>query len=80
MTNARNKNGLTFHPLPNIYDEYSNVAKGYRQQALIRPGDPIVTRAPAFDPENQSAKNKPYSLAPARCTEQPPEPIDQGYG
>lgn len=62
-TNARDKNGLTFHPLPNIYDEYSNVAKGYRLQALIRPGDPIVARAPAFDPENQSAKNKPYSLA-----------------
>jgi secreted PhoX family phosphatase len=57
---ARRKNkgarGLRFAPVaPNTADAVT-VPEGYRQNVVIRWGEPILRGAPAFDPEKQTAK------------------------
>jgi secreted PhoX family phosphatase len=57
---ARRKNkgarGLRFAPVaPNTADAVT-VPEGYRQNVVIRWGEPILRGAPAFDPEQQTAK------------------------
>lgn len=48
--------GLRFTPVaPNTADKVT-VADGYAQNIVIRWGDPILRGAPAFDPDNQTAK------------------------
>ncbi|WP_437086354.1 PhoX family protein [Streptomyces sp. enrichment culture] len=48
--------GLRFTPVaPNTNDAVT-VPDGYRQNVVIRWGEPILRGAPAFDPENQTAK------------------------
>ncbi|MBL26460.1 MAG: dTDP-glucose 4,6-dehydratase [Rhodospirillaceae bacterium] len=39
-------------------DDDSHVAPGYRQQVLIRWGDPVLSDAPAFDPSAQTAASQ----------------------
>ncbi|WP_282701101.1 PhoX family protein [Streptomyces sp. CC219B] len=48
--------GLRFQPVaPNTTDAVT-VPEGYGQNVVIRWGEPILRGAPAFDPENQTAK------------------------
>ncbi|MFJ2925217.1 PhoX family protein [Streptomyces massasporeus] len=48
--------GLRFAPVaPNTADAVT-VPEGYRQNVVIRWGEPILRGAPAFDPEKQTAK------------------------
>lgn len=48
--------GLRFAPVaPNTADHVT-VPAGYEQNVVIRWGEPILRGAPAFDPENQTAK------------------------
>jgi secreted PhoX family phosphatase len=46
---------LTFKELAHTLDTTQHVAEGYDMQVLIRWGDPVVSGAPAFDPNNLSA-------------------------
>jgi secreted PhoX family phosphatase len=41
---------LGFTELARVYDEKDHVPLGYAKQVLIRWGDPVAKRAPAFDP------------------------------
>ncbi|EGG48491.1 Putative phosphatase [Streptomyces griseoaurantiacus M045] len=51
----RGARGLRFEPVaPNTADAVT-VPEGYRQNVVVRWGEPILRGAPAFDPENQSA-------------------------
>ncbi|WP_432117270.1 PhoX family protein [Streptomyces sp. bgisy032] len=53
---AKGARGLRFTPVaPNTADAVT-VPEGYRQNVVIRWGEPILRGAPAFDPERQSAK------------------------
>ncbi|MFD0316220.1 PhoX family protein [Streptomyces flavalbus] len=53
---AKAARGLRFEPVaPNTHDAVT-VPAGYEQNVVIRWGEPILRGAPAFDPENQSAK------------------------
>ncbi|CAL9522788.1 PhoX family protein [Streptomyces sp. NPDC057340] len=53
---AQGARGLRFTPVaPNTADAVT-VPEGYRQDVVIRWGEPILRGAPAFDPEKQSAK------------------------
>ncbi|GAB3239146.1 PhoX family protein [Glycomyces halotolerans] len=48
--------GLDFEPVaPNTADQVT-VPPGYRQQVVIRWGDPVLAGAPEFDPEDQTAE------------------------
>ncbi|MEU6094402.1 PhoX family protein [Streptomyces sp. NPDC047079] len=47
--------GLRFAPVAPNTDDTVTVPDGYRQNVVIRWGDPILRGAPAFDPENQTA-------------------------
>ncbi|MGW5477084.1 PhoX family protein [Streptomyces sp. NPDC004008] len=47
--------GLRFTPVAPNTDDTVTVPDGYRQNVVIRWGDPILRGAPAFDPENQTA-------------------------
>ncbi|MBC9714367.1 PhoX family protein [Streptomyces sp. TRM66268-LWL] len=48
--------GLRFTPVaPNTADAVT-IPEGYAQNVVIKWGDPILRGAPAFDPENQTAK------------------------
>ncbi|MGW1157434.1 PhoX family protein [Streptomyces sp. NPDC002519] len=47
--------GLRFTPVAPNTDDIVTVPDGYRQNVVIRWGDPILRGAPAFDPENQTA-------------------------
>ncbi|WP_432057028.1 PhoX family protein [Streptomyces sp. bgisy022] len=48
--------GLRFTPVPPNTTDAVTVPEGYRQNVVIRWGEPILRGAPAFDPERQSAK------------------------
>ncbi|GHH38878.1 PhoX family protein [Streptomyces candidus] len=48
--------GLRFTPVAPNTDDKVTVPDGYDQNVVIRWGDPILRGAPAFDPENQTAK------------------------
>ncbi|NEC72982.1 PhoX family protein, partial [Streptomyces rochei] len=48
--------GLRFTPVAPNTDDVVTVPEGYRQDVVIRWGEPILRGAPAFDPEKQSAK------------------------
>ncbi|WP_346085692.1 PhoX family protein, partial [Streptomyces thermocarboxydus] len=48
--------GLRFTPVPPNTRDAVTVPDGYRQNVVIRWGEPILRGAPAFDPERQSAK------------------------
>lgn len=50
--------GLGFSEIAHGLDGDSHVAPGYRQQVLIRWGDPVLPGAPAFDPSTQSAASQ----------------------
>ncbi|MFF4208758.1 PhoX family protein [Streptomyces sp. NPDC001796] len=47
--------GLRFTPVPPNTADAVTVPDGYRQNIVIRWGDPILRGAPAFDPEHQTA-------------------------
>ncbi|MFJ8111229.1 PhoX family protein [Streptomyces sp. NPDC096132] len=47
--------GLRFTPVPPNTTDAVTVPDGYRQNVVIRWGEPILRGAPAFDPENQTA-------------------------
>ncbi|MET9197574.1 PhoX family protein [Streptomyces olivaceus] len=47
--------GLRFTPVAPNTDDTVTVPEGYRQDVVIRWGEPILRGAPAFDPEKQSA-------------------------
>ncbi|MGP3734700.1 PhoX family protein [Streptomyces sp. GDS52] len=52
---AKGARGLRFTPVaPNTADAVT-VPEGYRQNVVVRWGEPILRGAPAFDPENQTA-------------------------
>lgn len=46
---------LTFAEIPHVYDATHHVADGYSADVLLRWGDPVISGAPAFDPDNQTA-------------------------
>ncbi|MGV9284801.1 PhoX family protein [Streptomyces sp. NPDC003730] len=48
--------GLRFTPVAPNTDDTVTVPQGYRQDVVIRWGEPILRGAPAFDPEKQSAR------------------------
>lgn len=48
--------GLRFTPVAPNKDDKVTVPEGYRQDVVIRWGEPILRGAPAFDPEKQTAK------------------------
>ncbi|MGC9410205.1 PhoX family protein [Streptomyces sp. DZ1-3] len=48
--------GLRFTPVAPNNDDKVTVPEGYRQDVVIRWGEPILRGAPAFDPEKQTAK------------------------
>ncbi|MEW1996433.1 PhoX family protein [Streptomyces coelicoflavus] len=48
--------GLRFTPVAPNTDDAVTVPEGYRQDVVIRWGEPILRGAPAFDPEKQSAR------------------------
>ncbi|MGW7358667.1 PhoX family protein [Streptomyces sp. NPDC054802] len=48
--------GLRFAPVAPNTDDKVTVPEGYAQSVVIRWGEPILRGAPAFDPDNQSAK------------------------
>ncbi|MFC7827345.1 PhoX family protein [Streptomyces sp. NPDC057375] len=52
----RGARGLRFTPVAPNTDDAVTVPEGYRQDVVIRWGEPILRGAPAFDPEKQSAK------------------------
>ncbi|MFD3734310.1 PhoX family protein [Streptomyces sp. NPDC058632] len=53
---SKGARGLRFTPVaPNTADAVT-VPEGYGQNVVIRWGEPILRGAPAFDPENQTAK------------------------
>ncbi|MFE2434694.1 PhoX family protein [Streptomyces sp. NPDC059409] len=52
----RGARGLRFTPVAPNTDDAVTVPEGYRQEVVIRWGEPILRGAPAFDPEKQSAK------------------------
>ncbi|MFF0535636.1 PhoX family protein [Streptomyces coelicoflavus] len=51
----RGARGLRFTPVAPNTDDAVTVPEGYRQDVVIRWGEPILRGAPAFDPEKQSA-------------------------
>ncbi|GAB3656031.1 PhoX family protein [Streptomyces sparsus] len=53
---GRGARGLRFDPVPPNTDDAVTVPAGYRQNVVIRWGDPILRGAPAFDPDRQTAK------------------------
>lgn len=48
--------GLRFTPVAPNTEDAVTVPEGYRQDVVIRWGEPILRGAPAFDPEKQSAE------------------------
>ncbi|WP_328561605.1 PhoX family protein [Streptomyces coelicoflavus] len=52
----RGARGLRFTPVAPNTDDAVTVPDGYRQDVVIRWGEPILRGAPAFDPEKQSAR------------------------
>ncbi|WP_133910961.1 PhoX family protein [Streptomyces sp. NBC_00582] len=52
---ATGARGLRFTPVPPNTADAVTVPDGYRQNVVIRWGEPILRGAPAFDPENQTA-------------------------
>ncbi|CAM5620609.1 hypothetical protein GCM10010329_19870 [Streptomyces spiroverticillatus] len=48
--------GLRFTPVAPNKDDKVTIPEGYEQNVVIKWGDPILRGAPAFDPENQTAK------------------------
>ncbi|WP_345962834.1 PhoX family protein [Streptomyces sp. BRB040] len=52
----RGARGLRFTPVAPNTDDAVTVPEGYRQDVVIRWGEPILRGAPAFDPEKQSAR------------------------
>lgn len=48
--------GLRFTPVAPNTDDKVTVPDGYRQNVVIKWGDPILRGAPAFDPDRQTAK------------------------
>ncbi|WP_435615660.1 PhoX family protein [Streptomyces coelicoflavus] len=52
----RGARGLRFTPVEPNTDDAVTVPEGYRQDVVIRWGEPILRGAPAFDPEKQSAR------------------------
>ncbi|NDZ72464.1 PhoX family protein [Streptomyces sp. SID10362] len=52
----RGARGLRFTPVAPNTDDVVTVPEGYRQDVVIRWGEPILRGAPAFDPEKQSAR------------------------
>ncbi|KAF2778836.1 PhoX family protein [Streptomyces sp. OM5714] len=52
----RGARGLRFTPVAPNTDDAVTVPEGYRQEVVIRWGEPILRGAPAFDPEKQSAR------------------------
>ncbi|MFD7059742.1 PhoX family protein [Streptomyces sp. NPDC059906] len=53
---ASGARGLRFTPVAPNTDDAVTVPEGYRQEVVIRWGEPILRGAPAFDPEQQSAE------------------------
>ncbi|MYS69715.1 DUF839 domain-containing protein, partial [Streptomyces sp. SID5926] len=53
---ASGARGLRFTPVAPNTDDAVTVPEGYRQEVVIRWGEPILRGAPAFDPEKQSAE------------------------
>ncbi|MFJ8189947.1 PhoX family protein [Streptomyces sp. NPDC096094] len=53
---SRGARGLRFTPVAPNTDDAVTVPEGYRQDVVIRWGEPILRGAPAFDPENQTAR------------------------
>ncbi|MEU1512591.1 PhoX family protein [Streptomyces sp. NPDC005811] len=52
---ATGARGLRFTPVPPNTADAVTVPDGYRQNVVVRWGEPILRGAPAFDPENQTA-------------------------
>lgn len=46
---------LAFAEIPHAYDENLHIPAGYTAKAILRWGDPIVSGAPAFDPQARDA-------------------------
>ncbi|KUL33542.1 PhoX family protein [Streptomyces regalis] len=55
-TFSRGARGLRFNPVAPNKNDVVTVADGYGQNIVIRWGEPILNGAPAFDPDNQTAK------------------------
>ncbi|MGC9501185.1 PhoX family protein [Streptomyces sp. WG7] len=53
---SKGARGLRFTPVAPNTDDAVTVPEGYRQDVVIRWGEPILRGAPAFDPENQTAR------------------------
>ena len=55
LARAQEGSAFSFDEVEAGVDADHHVAEGYDADVLIRWGDPVVSDAPAFDPENQSA-------------------------